>query len=192
MFKIFKVCKAWNDAAKMVWKTKRKLILNDWNVYETYTKKSEDFDFELRPDFNFRGLKQLFDKGVGKNLTHLDLSEYAAHFEKVNDVRDLINLIGYHCRNITHLSLSKINASNHNMAKMFKYCKTLREVDLAYCSRVSDATIARAFQYCQDLESADLTFCYSLTGFCFENVHRKLKKIVLDQCENVIFKLGYI
>jgi hypothetical protein len=169
----------------MVWRAKKSLVLTDKNIYDGYTKKSAQYGFECRPDFNLRALKQIFDKKTGLSLTRLDLSEYSSRFEKQSDARDCIDLIGFNCPNLTHLDMSRINSSNHTLAKMFKYCRKLRCVNMQYCSRVTDASVSRLFQHCARLESVNLTFCHLLSGSCFENASSTLKSIILDQCESV-------
>jgi hypothetical protein len=173
----------------MVWKAKKSLILTDKHIYDGYTKRSEQYGFECRPDFNLRALRQIFDKQVGASLTHLDLAEYSSRFEKQSDARDCIDLIGYTCPHLTRLDMSRINSSNQTLAKMFKYCRKLRVVNMQYCSRVTDASVSRLFQHCSRLESLNLTFCHLLYGACFEAANSSLQTIILDQCENVMLTL---
>jgi hypothetical protein len=169
----------------MVWKAKTSLVLTEKNIYDTYSRKLPPYGFECRPDFNLKALRQILDKKCGASLTRLDLSEFSSRFEKQADARDCMDLIGFNCPHLVHLDMSRINSSNHTLAKMFKYCRRLRHVNMQYCSRVSDATVARLFQHCAQLESVNLTFCHTLLGTCFEMAHANLKTIVLDQCESV-------
>lgn len=177
------VCKYWYTVSRMVWKSKKILILNDKKVYDSYSHKSTNFGFECRPDFNFKAFRQIMNKNIGTNLMHLDLSEYSSKLD--HRVNDCIKSIGENCPNLTFVNLSRLNFSNFSITKMVKYCKKLKEINLAYCSRVSDSTVGRIFRYCKDLEIINLTFCHTLYGKCFESVNENLKSICLDQCENI-------
>lgn len=179
------VCKNWYLAARLVWRTKRQLVLNDETLFGEYYAKSS-FGFSFRPDFTVKALRQLMYKSLGANLTHLDLSQCIQKFDKVAEARDCVDLIRDHCVKLTYLNISGINAANSNMAKMFKNLRKLTSLNISFCYRLTDTTVARAFQYCKDLQSIDLTNCFQITGACFELAGPSLTKVILDSCENVI------
>jgi len=122
-------------------------------------------------------------KRVGFNLKRLDISDYAEHF----GVTSLL-IISEECPNLTHLNISKINTSNYNFVRMVKKCTKLKDLNMSYCSKITDASLSKLFNYCKDLENLDITFCYNVTGACFIKTNNNLKSLVIDQCENVCFK----
>ena len=132
--------------------------------------------------------KKILKKVVGLNLKHLDLSEHAEHY----GVTSLL-IISDECPNLTHLNISKISTSNYNFVRMVKRCTKLKDLNMSYCSKITDASLTRLFQNCKDLENLDITFCHSVTGRCFARANNNLKKLVIDQCENVsYFKIVFI
>jgi hypothetical protein len=96
-----------------------------------------------------------------------------------------LKLIIENCPNLIYLNISKMDAPNFLLVKLFKRCGKLKEINLSNCTQITDSSVMRLFQHCKELETVNLTFCHLIEGKCFSRVHSKLKEIVLDQCEYV-------
>lgn len=93
-----------------------------------------------------------------------------------------------HCPNLTYLNISKANVSNQSFKHIRKLTK-LKDINLSYCSKISDLSLSKLFKQCKQLESVDMTFCHTVVGKCFVNDGYNLKSIKMDQCGSVNMNL---
>lgn len=130
--------------------------------------------------FTSKSLKQILRKDFATNLKELDISEYSTQLEP-----STILAIANRCPNLTLLNISCLPISNNNLFSFIKHSNKLKELNISYCSNISDSSVSRVFQYCKDIENINLTFCKSIEGKCLEKSNLKLKHLVLDQLEDV-------
>ena len=127
-----------------------------------------------------KGFFQILKKNFGHNLKHLDLSGSAHIFTP-----DCVRLVTQECMNLEYLNISKMDISNQSF-RTIKHLTKLKELNLSYCSRITDVSIARIFMHCKRLETIDMTFCHLIVGSCFANSTDSLRNLNIDQCERVI------
>lgn len=177
------VCTKWYEISKISWSQMRKVVIDSKNIYENYEPKSKNqHGFKAKPVFDTKALKSILRKNVGKNLHNLDLSENAHNFGLT-----ILPMIIAECPSLVYLNISKLNISNFNLGRLIKKSKTLKELNIAHCNQITDATIIRLFHYCKELEKLNITFCSLITGKCFGGKANaeKLVHLVIDGCENI-------
>ena len=150
-------------------------------------------------------------KNVGKNLRYLDLSENAHNFGYAalpmviafNFKRKILSLkknvfpafkITQECPSLVYLNVSKMNISNFILGKLIKKCNSLKELNIAHCTQITDSSLTRLFQNCKNLEKLNITFCHLVTGKCFYEKAKpqNLEHLVIDGCESVIIKKKFL
>ena len=95
-----------------------------------------------------------------------------------------LSIVVDECPNLEYLNISKMDVSNSNFRVISKL-KKLKELNVSYCSRITDVSLAKIFQHCKLMETLDITFCHLIVGECFARSTEALKNLTIDQCERV-------
>jgi hypothetical protein len=83
--------------------------------------------------------------------------------------------------------MSRIDISNKCLREVVAL-ENLKELNLASCTRIKDATISAIFKKCKHIKTLDLTLL-DITGECLVHAPNTLRKIVLDECLQVKLEL---
>lgn len=115
---------------------------------------------------------------MGSSLKYLDFSNFT-NFIEIQMLKCIIEK----WPNLEYTNMSKIDISNKCLREVVALEK-LRDLNLASCTRIKDATISAIFKKCKHIEAIDLTLL-EITGECFVHAPKTLKRIVLDECLQV-------
>ncbi|XP_056596470.1 dynein regulatory complex subunit 6 [Triplophysa dalaica] len=114
-----------------------------------------------------------------KNLQELNLSECP----NVND--EIIKMILEGCHSLLHINLAFTDITNTTIQALSRCCLTLRSLNLAYCTNISDEGLQNLTtgKGCHRLIQLDLSGCSQITADGFSHVADacgSLQEIVLD------------
>lgn len=107
------------------------------------------------------------------------MSGYSSSFDAV-----ILGSIKEKFSNLTSLNMSNIDLSNRQALNITDL-KNIKELNLSYCSKLTDNSISKIFKGCVYIESLDLTLCTLLTGECFDHASSTLNDLCINQCEMV-------
>ncbi|XP_027162985.1 F-box/LRR-repeat protein 12 [Coffea eugenioides] len=124
------------------------------------------------PDF---GLRQLLNYGSQLQTLHLHccfgITDHG------------ISLVASGCPSLTTISLYRCNVTDIGLKTLSESCLALKDVDLSYCSLISDQGIRALAKNCRHLRAVCMTNCRSVTGVGFMGCSQSLTFLEANGCK---------
>nr|XP_043621542.1 F-box/LRR-repeat protein 12 [Erigeron canadensis] len=121
------------------------------------------------------GLIRLQDNGLKLRTLYLDCCF------KVTDNGICSVAIG--CPNLSLVSLYRCSISDNGLELLAKSCLSLKDVNLEWCTLVTDSGISIITSYCRKIRAIKITHCEKIKGVGFEGCSQTLACLEADSCK---------
>ncbi|KAK9059488.1 hypothetical protein SSX86_020190 [Deinandra increscens subsp. villosa] len=121
------------------------------------------------------GLSQLQNYGSKLKSLYLDCCF------KVTDTGLASVAIG--CQNLSFISLYRCSISDNGLELLAKSCLFLKDLNLEWCSLITDSGISYITNNCHELRAVKITHCEEIKGVGFEGCSQTLACLEADFCK---------
>lgn len=107
-------------------------------------------------------------------------SLYLSFCPRVTDIS--LNSVASGCRLLSIISLSNCSITDSGLETLTKSCKSLVEVNLAWCLSITDHGIWSLVQNCRQLKALKISWCNKIVGVGFQGCSSALAYLQVDCC----------
>ncbi|KAL7124615.1 hypothetical protein ABFS83_14G061100 [Erythranthe nasuta] len=120
-------------------------------------------------------LSALLDNGSKLQILHLDccygITDHGLSF------------VASGCPNLAIISLHRCNITDVGLETLSKSCLVLKDVNLSYCSLISDHGVGAISKNCRQLRAVDISHCRSVNGVGFKGCSQTLTYLEAASCD---------
>nr|GEV80591.1 hypothetical protein [Tanacetum cinerariifolium] len=105
---------------------------------------------------------------------------YLSFCPRVTDIS--LNSVASGCQLLSIISLSNCSITDSGLEILTKSCKSLIEVNLAWCLSITDHGIRFLIQNCRQLKALKISWCNKIVGVGFQGCSAALAHLQVDCC----------
>ncbi|XP_052181689.1 F-box/LRR-repeat protein 12-like [Diospyros lotus] len=94
-----------------------------------------------------------------------------------------LSLVAAGCPSLSRISLYRCNISDVGLEILAKSCLALKDIDLSYCSLITDKGIRALSQNCHHLRAVRMSYCRSISGVGFRGCSQSLSYLEAESCK---------
>ncbi|KAL0390317.1 UNVERIFIED_CONTAM: F-box/LRR-repeat protein 12 [Sesamum calycinum] len=139
--------------------------------------------FPQLQSLSLSGCIELPDSGLSLLLTY-GLKLESLHLDFCYGITDHgFSFIAGGCPLLTIISLYRCNVTDIGLESLSQSCSTLKDVNLSFCSLISDHGIRALSQNSRHLRSVNISYCRNVTGVGFQGCSQTLAYLEADSCK---------